>query len=216
MFQEFNYVCSLGFNCHPAGLLKRNGLKPVSYPCDWIMSSLKNLKHFIVDDFQLFLDKSQYIYITPNKCGHTFYAPNMFWHKSPLTSMEDYEYYVRCVERFRQLLKTDKNKLFLMMVINGQHGIGDKMSDEIKNSFIEFNNLLKGFTDENNYKLLIIINYPNKERNSVNVTSVDNIDIIEVDTLSCSNGLKFINEQDNIYVDNIIKLRYTFDLLDKE
>ena len=53
MFQEFNYVCSLGFNCHPAGLLKRNGLKPVSYPCDWIMSSLKNLKHFIVDDFQL-------------------------------------------------------------------------------------------------------------------------------------------------------------------
>ena len=206
----YNHICSLGFNCHPAFFIKRNGLKKVSYPSDWIMSSLKNLTHFIDDDFKLFLDASQYTFIMPRKCGHKYYADNMFWHKSPLSIPEDYEYYVRCVERFRELLNSEDNKLFLMMIINGEHGVNEKISDEIKKNIIEFNRKLKERTT--NYKLVLVVNYPNKTRNKHVITTIDNIDLIEVDTVSSSNGILFEKESDNLYLDIIFKINYKFDI----
>ena len=40
----------------------------------------------------------------------------------------------------------------------------------------------------------------------------DNINFLELHTLSCSNGCEFVNNDDNIYLDNIIKSKYNFNI----
>jgi hypothetical protein len=44
----------------------------------------------------------------------------------------------------------------------------------------------------------------------MNFTYHDNIHFLELNTLSQSNGIYFSNDDDNIYLDNIIKLNYNF------
>jgi hypothetical protein len=191
--------CSLGFNCHPAFFLKRNGLKKCSYPCDWIVSSLKNVTHFIETDFKLFLDKSQYTYLAPTKCGHKTYAENMFWHMSPLN---DYEYYVRGVDRFRQLLKSSEKKTFLMMIINGEHGVHSKISRAIIQDFVHFTHTLERYTQ--NFTVVVVVNYPYKSKQDHIITKIGNLQVIEMDTLSASNGIQFTDENDNLYMDSVL------------
>lgn len=120
--------CSLGGLCHSAQLLKINGLKKASYPFDWIFSNIKMVKHCIEDDFKTFLDKSQYSDYTTNttlrenQCEHSIYGEMVFKgehkvifnHHNPLSSETDYAYLERCVDRFRELLKSEEPKTFVM------------------------------------------------------------------------------------------------------
>jgi hypothetical protein len=63
-----------------------------------------------------------------------------------------------------------------------------------------------------NYTLLIIFHIPNKTQNHHIFTYNDNIHFLELHTLSQSNGVEFINNNDNIYLDNIINSKYNFNL----
>jgi hypothetical protein len=202
-----NYTCSLGTICHSSNLLKRNNLKLRSYPFDWIYSSSSNILHCIEDDFKIFLDKSYYINEIPDKCKHIYYYSNlyMFNHHDPLNNIGHYNYFVRCVDRFRTLLKTKEHKLFIMMFTN-LNEIGDKM-----NEVINFNNKFSQYTT--NYTLLAIFHFPNKHVNHHTFTYNDNIHFLELYTIQISGGVIFdFNENDNIYLDNIIKSNYIFDL----
>lgn len=105
---SINYVCSLGDRCHTAKFMKRLNLKLVSYPFDWIFSGTDTIIHTIENDFKIFLDKSYY-HDVDNKvyndqCGHSFYHSSFFNHKDPRKE-EHHEYYVRCIDRFKNLLK---------------------------------------------------------------------------------------------------------------
>ena len=85
----------------------------MSYPFDWIFSNLNMVNDCIENDFVDFLDKKQYIDIGSNsKCGHIKYHAGLFNHKNPLKNNEDYFYYERCVNRFRQLIKSQESKFF--------------------------------------------------------------------------------------------------------
>lgn len=110
---EINYVCSLGGWCQSAQLLKRNGYKLCSYPFDWIFSSCENIIHCLEDDFKIFLDKTYYVNISHSQCGHSYYHVQMFNHRNPLQNKNDYNYYVRCIGRFKDLLKK-KNISYLL------------------------------------------------------------------------------------------------------
>ena len=207
------YVCSLGFNCHAAQILKSNNLKKASYPFDWIMSNLDVIKHCIEDDFRIFLDKRCYVDLgREDRCGHSIYCDNTFVHHNPLYKQEDYDYFVRCVNRFKELLNTNRQKLFIISIINGEHNVGDKLSEKIKNDFIELNNVLRNKTS--NYKLLLIVNYPNKQINNHIFTEIDELTILEIDTISSNNGTNFWYDQDDIFLFELIKKRYKFKLLD--
>jgi len=81
---EINYTCSLGSLCHSSQILKRNNYKKCSYPFDWIFSNYDIIIDCLIDDFNIFLDKSYYINISETKCGHSKYSYNMFWHHNPL------------------------------------------------------------------------------------------------------------------------------------
>ena len=173
--------------------VKRNNLKLRSYPFDWIFSSPNNVINCIEDNFEKFLNKSYYINIGDTQCGHTFYNSQMWQHHNPLIIENDYNYYVRCVERFKLLLNSIELKLFTMIFINGEY---HNLNENIKNNIITFNEQFKKYTT--NYRLLIIIHLPNQESIHHTFTSIDNIDFIELYTISLSNGVAFIDDNDNI------------------
>ena len=189
--------CSLGTLCHSSQLLKRNKFKKDSYPFDWIFSDCDIILHCIRDDFKIFLDKSYYINVTPTKCGHSYYHEKMFNHHNPLD--KDYNYFVRCVERFRSLLKSKKHKLFIMMYVNMNE------SKEEINKTIEFNKSFSNYTS--NYTLLIIYHIHNTIRHHY-FEYKDNIHILYLYTTSGSDGKEFLNNSDDLYLDNIMKSNY--------
>ena len=144
-----------------------------------------------------------YINISKNQCGHSKYNNRMFNHHNPLININHYNYYVRCVDRFRNLLKKQERKLFIMIFINM-----DNIDENIKNMVIDFNNKFSKYTS--NYILLIILNVINKQQNHHIFTYNNNIHFLELHTLSRSRGVKFSNNNDNIYLDNIVKSKYNF------
>ena len=203
---EINYVCSLGTVCQSSQILKNNNFKKYSYPFDWIYSNCNNIIHCLEDNFNIFLDKSYYIDISLTTCGHSFYNKRMFNHHNPLTNKDNYNYYVRCVERFRQLLKQEEYKLFIMIFINL-----DDIIEKDKNEIIDFNNKFLKYTK--NYKLLIIYHIKNKQNNHhIIIRNNNNIDFLELHTISRSNGLKFEDDNDNNYLNNIINKMYNFNI----
>ena len=201
---EINYTCSLGPLCHSAMILKRNKYKLCSYPFDWIFSNYNNIIDCIEDNFSIFLNKSYYINISPTKCGHSKYNLRMFNHHNPLINIDHYNYFVRCVNRFKILLQQSEHKLFITMI-----GVNN-INENTNNKIIEFNNKFSKYTF--NYTLLVILFIPNKEQNYHNFTYSNNIHFLELHILSKSNGTNFTNNNDNIYLDNIIKSNYNFNL----
>lgn len=207
---ETKYVCSLGYNCFSSQLLKNNKLKKCSYPFDWIFSNCDNILHCLEDNFNIFLDKSYYNTINYNCCEHTYYykkgcGTNMFNHFNPLTNENSYNYYVRCVNRFKQLLQFEDHKLFIMIFDNM-----DNIEEELKISIVNFNNKFSKHTK--NYTLLVIFHIKNKQNNYHTFTHNENIDFLELHTLSESNGVFFNDDNDNNYLNNILNKTYNFNI----
>jgi len=195
-----NYTCSLGALCFSSQLLKRNHLKLCSYPFDWIFSNADMILHCIEDDFKAFLDKSYYISPREGVCKHTYYYANttMFNHHNPILE-KDYTYFERCISRFKTLLQCDGHKLFVMESEIAKHGV------------ILFNNNLA--THVSNYTLLHISVVKNARQHFHTFTYKDNIHFLELHILSRTNGVEFINDDDNKYLDSILMDKYRFELL---
>jgi hypothetical protein len=207
---EYNYVCSFGTLCHSGIVMQRINIKLTSYPFDWIFSNHKNILHCIETKFHFFLDKSYYKNISDTECGHTFYDKglcNPMWrHHNPLTNDNNYQYIQRCVSRFNQLLKFKEQKLFIMTYVNQS-----KLDDYLLLELLDFNNKLSNFTC--NYTLLIIFHIPNQENNHYKFKHIGNIHILHLYTKGLSAGNGFFNEDENIFLDNIIKNKYKFNLI---
>jgi len=198
-------VCSLGSLCHSSQILKNNNKKKCSYPFDWIFSNYNNIIHCLQDDFTIFLDKSYYISISDKQCGHTYYHKQMFNHHNPLDNENDYNYYIRCVDRFKKLLQYEEHKLFVMIFVNL-----DNVEENLTKNIINFNNKFSEYTK--NYTLLVIYHIKNKQNNYHAFTHNDNIDFLELHTLSNSDGVNFTDKNDNDYLNNIINKMYNFNI----
>lgn len=205
---SIKYTCSLGPHCHSSYLLKSNNLKKASYPFDWIFTNHNIIKKILDNDFKDFLDKKYYINIDKTKCGHSLYHDTMFWHHNPLNNIENYNYFVRCVERFKKMLLSEKEKLFIYLVKD----VKEIDINTFQNDIIQLNEKLK--LNTNNFRLLAIVVFPNKQKNSYTFKSIDNIDFLNIDILSVSNGIEFINQTDNKYISIILNVKYNFDLLE--
>ena len=197
-----NYTCSLGALCFSSQLLKRNHIKLCSYPFDWIFSNTAMILHCLEDNFKTFLYKSYYISPRAGVCNHTYYntLPTLFNHHNPILE-KDYAYFERCVSRFNTLLQRDGHKLFVMV----------SRTDTNKNGIIMFNTKLA--TRVSNYTLLHISIEQHESQYSHTFTYKDNIHFLEVHILSRTNGVEFINDDDNKYLDSILMDKYRFELL---
>jgi hypothetical protein len=65
---------SIGPYCSAGDILRDNGFKKMSYPFDYIFSSLEMIKHCINDRFKTFLDQSYYKYCSETSTQHLFYS----------------------------------------------------------------------------------------------------------------------------------------------
>ncbi len=203
---SIKYTCSLGPHCHSSYLLKSNGLKKASYPFDWVFTNHNIIKEILDDRFENFLNKEHYINIDFSKCGHKIYHNTMFWHHNPLTNIENYNYFVRGVSRFKDMLLNEQEKLFIYLVKD----VKEINEPSFKNDMILLNETLKKHTV--NFRLLSIVVFPNKEKQKYSFDSIDNIDFLYIDTLSVSNGIQFVNPIDNKFISIILKTKYTFNL----
>lgn len=196
---EINHICSLGTLCHSASLLKKNNLKKESYPFDWIFTDLNLIKDCLKNDFKEFLNKENYLEAENNKCFNIFYNKSVpiFNHHNPLTVLDDYDYFVRCVNRFKKILKSQKKKLFIIMFVN--------MTEKNNNIELlkEFNIFFSQYTS--NYELLVFncFNLKNDTPHHENI-HIDNLTLINFYSTSFSNGTTFLNNIDNEYIDGIL------------
>ena len=201
---EVNYVCSLGPLCHTANILKRNDIKLCSYPFDWIFSNTDIISHCVEDDFKIFLDKSYYKELGDWQCAHTHYHPCMFNHHNPLNHEPNYSYFKRCVNRFKDLIKKPEHKLFIMTFLN----MGE-FDENFKNSIKDFKQ--KFDKHVSNYTLLVIFHRPYMSQHH-EFTLHENIHFLELHATSHSGGVFFMNDEDNVYLDNILHSAYKFNI----
>ena len=206
-FITINDVCSLGTVCLSSQLCIDLKLKLYSSPFDWIFSNPKNIIHILKDDFSSFLDKDQYVPITPTSCGHKLYDLNMFNHHNPKDNLENYDYFTRCIDRFKKLLSSSINKLFIISYINESISNFNKIIDEV----CELNEYLK--TRTVNFYLFVIISIQNNIR-CHDITLHDNIRFLLFFTISKSDGGFFYKRDDNIYLQKILLNNYSFQITD--
>jgi len=203
----FQYVCSLGESCFTATAIQRNGLKKMSFPFDWIFIDHNNLVDCLETNFEVFLDKDNYRKTTNNKCEHVVYKHRygpMFNHVNP-TDDTTYYYYTRCVERFQRLRVSSCSKLFIRAFQNL-----DTISDELRREVEAFHEAFSKHTG--NFSLLCILNVSEKGENAHVFKRNGTLDLLELHTVSKSNGIAFEQESDNVYLDSIIKSHYEFNL----
>jgi hypothetical protein len=202
---EMQHICSLGNLCHTSMFHKVCGLKKESYPFDWIFSNVNKIKHCITDDFKTFLDRSLHTTRPKNKGGHMYYGANMFNHHNPKESDEHYNYFIRCVDRFRKLLKSRAPKLFQIIYTNKSMSIFEKIKKEV----IELNDLLK--TKTKNHNICVVLHICSTERN-ISVSEHENIKFIILNTLTTSHGRAFRNKDDDALLHKALFENYTFDV----
>jgi hypothetical protein len=151
----------------------------------------------------------------------TYELLNTFNHHNPCTNENHHEYLTRCVDRFKDLIKKKEPKLFVMISVNlisqlfdcpslrSSINTNDTDLHFVKTKFDEivcFNNFLK--KQACNYTLLFICHIPNKTVNYHKFMYFENIHFLILHTISTSDGSKFINEDDNLYLDDIMKMNY--------
>lgn len=121
---------SIGSHCITSALLKKYGAKEWSGPFDWIFSSPEIVSESIADDFSTFLDRKLHVIVpegekldpTVNFCDHSYYKEKfgvkfMFNHYD-ISKDDVFEYYVRCVERFRNALHSGRSLLLISVTRN--------------------------------------------------------------------------------------------------
>lgn len=117
------HLVSLGSFCLPGVIFRDNGLRRYSLPFDWIFSAPPMVRDCLADDFAEFLDRRHHRSISSGReepgAEHVSYQeryhlPAVFAHHDP-TREADYQHFTRCVARFRQVIRTEDAKLFLIV-----------------------------------------------------------------------------------------------------
>ena len=133
-------LISFGYRCSTASFLKYGlHMKSESYPFDWLVSSLSAIRQCIESDFKEFLKIENYKQQEMETCNivdgvkthiryetmfvNTFYETNMentytFGAKLALnhkTIHNDYDYYVRCIQRLHDVFASNERKVYIYM-----------------------------------------------------------------------------------------------------
>lgn len=217
--QCYNHVVSLGCACNTSLYLKKLGLKLFSLPYDWIFSNLDMIQHTIEDDFESFLNLELINSKKPKQAGHSYYHKRLFNHHNPKENQDDYHYYQRCITRFKELLDSSDNKLFIHTVYQEtekyhRHFLEfnsdfKKVNFELEDA-IKFNSFLSKLTT--NYTFIVIIENPNQLESQVRkILDENNLIVYVLDCLGVSAGEFLTNTIDSSNYQQIIT-QFDYDL----
>jgi hypothetical protein len=202
---NIQYVIPLGTQCFSSYFLKKYNLKYTSYPFDWIFSNPYIILDMLNDNFEKFLNKDYYISKNENdeKNKHMIYLPEMYMfnHRNPIKD-DDYLYYLRSIYRFYKVLEKKEKKLFIMTLL----------CNEIKYEIDNIISLKKKFDlITTNFDFICIFQQKTGYQSKA-IYEYENLKIIQINTISDSDGLTFFNEDDNIFYKDIIDTFYNFEL----
>jgi len=213
---NISYVISLGSCCHTATFLKQEKLKLESYPFDWVFSGPKMNYEIMIDKFKNFLDKTQYTQLAEHRAGHKLYGHRFFNHKNPKDINNDYEYYVRCINRFYNVMNKKEHKLFIITNVIDQ-SVRKVIHTEEKEYTQLLCNYLKAITS--NFSLIYIDPIKitqeiyDKLTKYYTINQTGNLYWITLYTLSDSDGLRFSNHNDNVNYKTCIYDLFDFNIL---
>jgi hypothetical protein len=121
----FEHALPIGSFCHAAMALKKAGIRSFSTPFDWLFSCPDMIAQCLSDGFRHFLDPEQYEAVPPemrhdpgaNLCQHRGFKKDfgvsfVFNHHKPY-ERSDYEYFQRCVQRFKNAVASPGWNLFI-------------------------------------------------------------------------------------------------------
>ena len=204
-----NYVCSLRTSCHTTCWIKNMDFKKCSYPFDWIFASPEIVIDCLSDDFKTLLNKKYHIkHLTKQKgkSGHKKYDEKLFNHHDVLKK-KDYNYFVRCVNRFHELSKKNESKLFIITFTNQYEDILDKEIENINKIY----NLLKSYT--NNFELLVVYHKLGNEL-KLNINNLNNnFKLFKIIKKKIITEKKMKNKYEDRFFNKSFKL-YKFKILD--
>lgn len=198
-------IVSLGNFCLPAHSVKDMELKKESYPFDWIISHNDFIIDAIEDGFKKFLDRSYYghhRFPGERKAGHSLYGDLTFMHRDPRTA-EDYEYFIRCTERWRKLYEID-NIIKFIQVIHPPKSYTKLSKSDFEKKAINDIQILKELlsTRVKNPRFLFVILHTEDEKDNVNWI---NDDTCVFETKCKDNGLFLLDETSNNSLNKIFK-----------
>ncbi|GGW83712.1 DUF1796 family putative cysteine peptidase [Alteromonas halophila] len=197
---------SLGENCSTAWYLKQLGLKKASFPFDWVFSSPEIILDCLADRFAAFLDKTQiYASADGKSAGHARYHANLFNHKNPLDSAEDYAYLSRCCQRFLSCAESNQNICYLITLINEPHkrpgwaeGFTHAFAMPERQSPGTVSHLVETLTGLNRNAKFIIIDHYTHSKNNVQGNVIDEHTLsLEFHAGGKSTGVFFPNHFDD-------------------
>lgn len=210
--KTINYICSLGTLCHTAASIKQMQMKKCSFPFDWIFCNINMIIDCIDNDFKIFLDKNFHIPHEIHKnskkmSGHKIYGGTIFNHHYILEN-NTYNYFVRCVNRFRILTKKKENKLFIISFMNRK----EKISKESESDIINLYKKLESITT--NFNLLVVYHRIGDNMRSEIVEINENIKIIEIFTQARRILPEALKNNENKFYNNCIFKLYDFKILE--
>lgn len=153
--EKYDYVISLGYNCDVANGLMHGELRDKSYPFDWNFTKMSKINTTIRENFINFFKRENLARSKYNgrpamdKDGGVIYVHNGSY--EDLIKNEEYynirnENYMRRIERFLELLNSDKKILFVRLI-----------EDDTHEEHLEFINIIKEMYQNCNFKLILLL-----------------------------------------------------------
>lgn len=215
MLTTINHICSLGMLCQSSQLCKSTKLKLESYPFDWIFSNPENIINILEDDFSSFLNKELYVSVNSSQCRHTLYDHvkyghmlYTFNHHNPKDNNDHYNYFTRCVERFRKLLSNESNKLFILTFSNLHNDL--KYIEDLKKKVIQINDCIS--TKTKNHYMFVIFHIPHQDKYKVIILDINNIKFVFVYTKSTSGGIFLADQTEEKMLQKLLLDSYSFQI----
>lgn len=188
MTDDTIYV-SLGNYCLTSFLLKENGMKAQSHPFDWMITTIENIIHNLENNFQEFLNIDNYEIINGLTRNRYYFnntiqlfvnetRKNVDHQHHNLTNSNDYNYLVRCVDRFRSL--GDHEKIVFVMIqplyLNGSNINENQI-------LLLYKRLCEYFDNDQNIKL-VVFNVLKMENHDFKKSVFENgkLIVVELDT----------------------------------
>lgn len=205
-------IFSIGHRCTSSSLIKEAKLKFETYPFDWIVTKLNVIKHCIENRFEEFLKRENYVKIKSvtynlidnDKKYITNEEPiiNTYYENDPLNKStydmnlamthhninieKDFKYFERCINRFNNILSSDKKKFYLY--IHKIMGINDynEKNNYLQKEFIEFTDFMNTKT-QNSYGIFFFV--VNNEIKKGEVETIYKTDKCVIFTIYTNNNL---------------------------
>lgn len=194
----------MGQNCCTSWYMKTSENKLASYPFDWIVTSPEIIIDILDDDFNRLLDRDQIISKT-YRAGHSYYHDIMFGHRNPALSKDDHAYFMRCVQRWKDLMEDQPPLVYVTIVLNEVEkrkdvltGFNGQMTAPRNQKLSDFTEMMERLRQVNtNAQFLFIEQYTEADFELNIEHQTEDVLWLKFSVKGSNTGVQYLNELDD-------------------